>query len=392
MKPYAVMRGILDKLDRDVVFSLCQYGWGNVWEWGDEVGGNLWRTTGDITDTWQSMSSIGFNQVGYEKHAGPGRWNDTDMLVVGKVGWGRELRDSRLSPNEQVTHITLWSLQAAPLLVGADMSQLSDFTIDLLGNPEVLAVNQDIKGMAASRIRGDGRIDVWARPLSDGTMAVGLFNRNPVAVPIPIAWKDLSLAGRQPVRDLWQHRDVGASTTATRRRCRGTGRCSSRWAEAARRSHVRRATCDVRRGAQFAGRGARAPRLIIPTFEWDCLAPLPHDPRPYRTLASGALLFLFGCEGLPSFPTAPAELTSGVAVFEHADYAGESALITQNQENLKEVEGACGDQSDENAPAERSAGAIASRRCGLLLVGELSCTATMGSRVTSWRSPPTCPT
>ena len=210
MKPYAVMRGILDKLDRDVVFSLCQYGWGNVWEWGDEVGGNLWRTTGDITDTWQSMSSIGFNQVGYEKHAGPGRWNDTDMLVVGKVGWGRELRDSRLSPNEQVTHITLWSLQAAPLLVGADMSQLSDFTIDLLGNPEVLAVNQDIKGMAASRIRGDGRIDVWARPLSDGTMAVGLFNRNPVAVPIPIAWKDLSLAGRQPVRDLWQHRDVGA--------------------------------------------------------------------------------------------------------------------------------------------------------------------------------------
>ena len=210
MKPYAVMRGILDKLDRDVVFSLCQYGWGNVWEWGDEVGGNLWRTTGDITDTWQSMSSIGFNQVGYEKHAGPGRWNDTDMLVVGKVGWGRELRDSRLSPNEQVTHITLWSLQAAPLLIGADMSQMSEFTIDLLGNPEVLAVNQDINGMAASRIRGDGRIDVWARPLSDGTMAVGLFNRNPVAVPITIAWKDLRLAGRQPVRDLWQHRDFGA--------------------------------------------------------------------------------------------------------------------------------------------------------------------------------------
>ena len=82
------------------------------------------------------MSSIGFNQVGYEKHAGPGRWNDTDMLVVGKVGWGRELRDSRLSPNEQVTHITLWSLQAAPLLIGADMSQIDEFTVDLLANPE----------------------------------------------------------------------------------------------------------------------------------------------------------------------------------------------------------------------------------------------------------------
>ena len=213
MKPYMVMRGILDKLDRDVVFSLCQYGWGNVWEWGDEVGGNLWRTTGDITDTWQSMSSIGFNQVGYEKYAGPGRWNDTDMLVVGKVGWGRELRDSRLSPNEQVTHITLWSLQAAPLLIGADMSQIDDFTVDLLANPEVLAVNQDVNGIAATRLRGDGRIDVWARPLSDGTMAVGLFNRNPVAVPIQVTWKELSLSGRQRVRDLWQHRDLGAFDT-----------------------------------------------------------------------------------------------------------------------------------------------------------------------------------
>jgi alpha-galactosidase len=211
MKPYAVMRGILDKLDRDVVFSLCQYGWGNVWEWGDQVGGNLWRTTGDITDTWQSMSSIGFNQVGYEKYAGPGRWNDTDMLVVGKVGWGRELRDCRLTPNEQVAHITLWSLQAAPLLIGADLSQISDFTVDLLANPEVLAVNQDVKGTAASRIRGDGRIDVWARPLADGTIAVGLFNRNPVAVPISATWKELGISGKQPVRDLWQHRDLGTN-------------------------------------------------------------------------------------------------------------------------------------------------------------------------------------
>jgi alpha-galactosidase len=213
MKPYARMRGILDKLDRDVVFSLCQYGWGDVWEWGDQVGGNLWRTTGDITDTWQSMSSIGFNQVGYEKHAGPGRWNDTDMLVVGKVGWGRELRDSRLSPNEQVTHITLWSLQAAPLLIGADMSQINDFTVDLLGNAEVLAVNQDINGIAASRIRGDGKVDVWARPLSDGTMAVGLFNRNPVAVPISVSWKELEISGKRAVRDLWQHRDLGVFET-----------------------------------------------------------------------------------------------------------------------------------------------------------------------------------
>src|SRR4051812_2916240 len=151
-KPYRLMRGILDTLDRDIVFSLCQYGWGSVWEWGDEVGGNLWRVTGDITDSWVSTSAIGFAQTGHEKFAGPGHWNDTDMLVVGKVGWGRALRDTQLTPNEQITHITLWSLQAAPLLIGADLSQIDDFSIDLLGNPEVLAVNQDPLGQAAGRL------------------------------------------------------------------------------------------------------------------------------------------------------------------------------------------------------------------------------------------------
>ncbi|OFW11992.1 MAG: hypothetical protein A3H96_12035 [Acidobacteria bacterium RIFCSPLOWO2_02_FULL_67_36] len=208
-KPYILMRGVLDKLDRDVVYSLCQYGWGNVWEWGDQVGGNLWRVTGDITDTWASMSSIGFAQTGHEKHAGPGHWNDTDMLVVGKVGWGSRLRDTGLSQNEQITHITLWSLQAAPLLIGADMSQLDTFTIDLLGNPEVLAVNQDVLGKAAGRLRGDGRTDVWARPLSDGTTAVGLFNRAAGPMTIAVTWKELGISGTQPVRDLWQHRDLG---------------------------------------------------------------------------------------------------------------------------------------------------------------------------------------
>ena len=122
-KPYILMRGILDSLDRDIVFSLCQYGWGNVWEWGDQVGGNLWRVTGDITDTWPSMSGIGFQQTGHEKYAGPGHWNDTDMLVVGRLGWGRidPPRPTNLTPNEQLTHNSLWALQAAPLQIGADL-------------------------------------------------------------------------------------------------------------------------------------------------------------------------------------------------------------------------------------------------------------------------------
>jgi alpha-galactosidase len=214
-KPYTLMRGILDMLDRDIVFSLCQYGWGKVWEWGDQVGGNLWRVTGDITDTWSSMSGIGFQQTGHEAFAGPGHWNDTDMLVVGKVGWGRgEPRPTQLTPNEQLTHISLWALQAAPLLIGADMSQLDEFTINLLGNPEVLSVNQDMLGKAAGRLVGDGRFDVWARPLSDGTMAVGLFNRSPEAAPVTVSFKDLELSGRQPVRDLWQHKNLADAQDA----------------------------------------------------------------------------------------------------------------------------------------------------------------------------------
>ena len=208
-KPYRLMRSILDGLDRDLVFSLCQYGWGDVWTWGADVGGNLWRVTGDITDSWTSMSGIGFAQTGHEQYAGPGHWNDTDMLVVGKLGWGRTLRDTHLTPNEQLTHISLWALQAAPLIIGADLSQLDTFTTNLLGNPEVLAVDQDPLGKAAGRTRQQGRAEVWARPLADGTMAVGLFNRDLVAQTITVHWSDIGLSGSQPVRDLWRHEDMG---------------------------------------------------------------------------------------------------------------------------------------------------------------------------------------
>lgn len=213
-KPYTLMRGVLDKLDRDMVFSLCQYGWGKVWEWGDSVGGNLWRVTGDITDTWPSMSSIGFQQTGHEKFAGPGHWNDTDMLVVGKVGWGAATgpRDSKLSPNEQLTHISLWALQAAPLLIGADMVQMDEWTGNLLGNREMLAVNQDLKGAAAGRTWSDDWTQIWSRPLADGTYAVGLFNRSPEPVRMQLPLATLGLAGAQPVRDIWQQKDLPRAT------------------------------------------------------------------------------------------------------------------------------------------------------------------------------------
>ena len=208
-KPYEVMRAALDAVDHDIVFSLCQYGRDRVWEWGEEVGGNYWRTTGDIWDSWSSMSRIGFGQAGLEEYAGPGHWNDPDMLVVGMVGWGPSLHPTRLTPNEQVTHITLWSLLASPLLIGCDMSQLDEFTLSLLANPEVLAVNQDPLGRQAGRVLVDGRLEVWARPLSDGTQAVGLFNRGRSEATITVSFADLGLAGLQPVRNLWQRADEG---------------------------------------------------------------------------------------------------------------------------------------------------------------------------------------
>jgi alpha-galactosidase len=187
-----------------------------VWEWGDQVGGDAWRTTGDITDTWGSMAGIGFSQDGHEKFAGPGHWNDPDMLVVGRVGWGPNIHPTRLTPNEQITHITLSSLQSAPLLIGADMSALDQFTVDVLSNDEVLAVNQDPLGKPAGRVARDGWSEVWARPLADGTMAVGLFNRGITAAPVTINLTALGLPGRQPVRDLWQQKDLApASDTLT---------------------------------------------------------------------------------------------------------------------------------------------------------------------------------
>jgi alpha-galactosidase len=208
-KPYLVMRNALNKVDRDIVYSLCQYGMGKVWEWGADVGGNYWRVSGDLTDVWSNMAAIGFRQAGREQWSKPGHWTDPDMLVVGKVGWGPNIHDTRLKPNEQITHITLWALQAAPLLIGADMSQFDSFTTDLMTNHEVLEVDQDVMGRGASRVFQDERLEVWARPLSDGTIAAGLFNRGLQAASVSVRFADLNVGGSQVVRDLWQQKDVG---------------------------------------------------------------------------------------------------------------------------------------------------------------------------------------
>lgn len=211
-KPYFIMRDALASVNRDIVYSLCQYGMSKVWQWGAEVGGNLWRTTGDITDTWESMSGIGFGQVEQSAYAGPGHWNDPDMLVVGWVGWGPNLHPTKLSPDEQYTHISLWSLLASPLLIGCDLQRLDPFTLNLLTNDEVLAVNQDPLGIQAKQVIVEGDIQVWLKKLSDGNHAAGIFNLSDSTVNYSFSFKAAGLAENLKVRDLWRQKDSGAFT------------------------------------------------------------------------------------------------------------------------------------------------------------------------------------
>ncbi len=213
-KPYAVMQAALAKVPRDILYSFCQYGWGEVWRWGPELGANSWRTTGDITDTWASLYSIGFSQAGLNPYAGPGHFNDPDMLIVGKVGWGPKLHDTRLSRDEQYTHISLWCLLSAPLLIGCDMTQFDDFTLGLLTNDEVLAVDQDPLAHQAARVAQEGPLEVWAKDLEDGSKAVGLFNLGELPTTVTVKWSDLGLKGQASVRDLWRQKDLGAFADA----------------------------------------------------------------------------------------------------------------------------------------------------------------------------------
>lgn len=208
-KPYQIMRDALELTGRDIVYSICQYGMGNVWEWGNEVGGNLWRTTYDITDTWESMYQIGFGQTMNARYAGPGNWNDPDMLIVGMLGWGPELHPTRLKVNEQYTHISLWCLLSAPLLIGCDLSQLDDFTLNLLTNDEVLAIDQDPLGRQAIPVYWEDKIQVWKKELEDGAVAIGIFNTGDTPEKVTIPLYKLGLRGQLLIRDVWRQQDLG---------------------------------------------------------------------------------------------------------------------------------------------------------------------------------------
>jgi len=204
---YQKMGEALQATGRPIVYSLCQYGRLDVWRWGAEVGGNLWRTTGDIRDAWASMSRIGFAQDSLAPFARPGHWNDPDMLEIGNGG---------MSEDEYRTHMSLWSILAAPLLAGNDLRTMSPAILAILTNREVIAVDQDPGGRQGRRAGGSGEQEIWTRPLAGGDVAVALFNRGDVAAPMTARWAELGLsAAPARVRDLWAHADVPAASAYT---------------------------------------------------------------------------------------------------------------------------------------------------------------------------------
>jgi alpha-galactosidase len=197
---YEKMHKALVATGRPIVFSLCQYGWDDVWKWGPSVGGNLWRTTGDIEDNYDRMANIGFNQLGLSKYAAPGHWNDPDMLEVGNGG---------MSLDEYRTHMSLWAILAAPLLAGNDLTKMTPETIALLTNHDVIAIDQDPAGHQGDRISALGLTEDWGRKLADGSMAVGIFNRNDAPSEGVLRFEDLGLKGRVHVRDVWAGKNLG---------------------------------------------------------------------------------------------------------------------------------------------------------------------------------------
>ncbi len=209
-RPYQLMGDILRKLDRDFVYNLCQYGLANVWEWGRDVGGNFWRTAGDVGGGWANVTKFGFGQAGMEKWAGPGGWNDPDNINIGVIMMrGGKVGPTPLTPNEQYTWMSLWSLMAAPLVFGGDMTKLDDFTLNVLTNDEVIEIDQDPLGKQGAPVSVAGDLAVWAKDLEDGSKAVGFFNRGEQPAEITARWSDLSLRGPQTVRDLWRQKDIG---------------------------------------------------------------------------------------------------------------------------------------------------------------------------------------
>lgn len=208
MPPYWLMGRALAQQNRDIVFSLCEYGIETPGLWGNLVHGHSWRTTGDVFDVWTSILGAIECQKPLFPFSHPGAFNDPDMLCVGPVRYN-DFKGSRLAPNEQYTHISFWALLAAPMMIGCDMTKLDDFTLSLLTNDEVIAIDQDPLCAAAGWVDEGDEWEVWARPLADGSIAAGLLNMSLREQTIPLDMDKLGLECKWLVRDVWRQADEG---------------------------------------------------------------------------------------------------------------------------------------------------------------------------------------
>ncbi len=213
-KPYRLMWGELQKLDRDMVFNLCQYGMGEVWKWGGEVG-NCWRTTGDLgLESGAGLPGfykIALSNAQHWQDARPGGWNDPDYILIGWVGDAHHMGQgtpTALTPNEQYSYMSLWCLMASPLIFSGDMARLDPFTLNVLCNAELIDVDQDPLGKQARIVRRTAGELVLSKLIEDGSTVVGLFNLGPEPARLSVSWSDLGLTGPQRVRDLWRQKDL----------------------------------------------------------------------------------------------------------------------------------------------------------------------------------------
>ncbi|RKT52921.1 NPCBM/NEW2 domain-containing protein [Saccharothrix australiensis] len=191
---YRTMRDALRRTGRPIVFSLCEWGHNRPWEWASDTG-HLWRTTGDITDTWDRTVAIYEENVLLDQYASPGNWNDPDMLEVGNGG---------MTPTEYRSHFSLWSIMAAPLLIGTDLRAADAGTFEILTNRDVLAVDQDVLGVQGRRIRSADGVDVIVKPLAGGDKAVALFNKNADEATVETSLSEIGFGpGAYRLTDLW---------------------------------------------------------------------------------------------------------------------------------------------------------------------------------------------
>ena len=199
---YEKMYNALQATGRPIVYSLCQYGWDSVWRWAPKVGGNLWRTTGDIEPNWNRIYTIVSAQAGLAAYAGPGHWNDPDMLEVG---------NGKLTLAEDRAHFSWWAMLAAPLIAGNDLAHMKPQVLKILTNHAVIAVDQDSLGKQGMVVQDyPPELQVWVKPLADGSRAVVLFNRASVPTSMTANWGRIGITTRKAtVRDLWAHKDLG---------------------------------------------------------------------------------------------------------------------------------------------------------------------------------------